>query len=84
MQELAGGPLSRHGSKSVQRRKAASAAFVEQLRNALALFLVERRDKPFPKALLRPVPDAADKTFKHTDARQQHLVDDKPRRAALY
>ena len=83
MQELARGPLGWHGAQSIQGREAAVVAFVEQLRNALALFLIESGDQPFPKTLLRPVPDAAHKTFKDTDARQQHLVDDKPRRDAL-
>ena len=83
MQEFAGGPLGRHGSQGVQRSEAAFAAFIEQLGNALALFVVESRDKPFPKTLLRPVPDAADKAFEDADARQQHLVDDEPRRGAL-
>ena len=83
MQELAGGPLGRHGSQSVQRSEAAFAAFIEQLGNALALLVVESGNKTFPKTLLRAVPDAADKTFEDADARQQHLVDDKPRRGAL-
>jgi len=56
MQKLAGGPLGRHGSQSVQRSKAAFATFVEQLGNALTLFLIESRDKSFPKALLRAIP----------------------------
>jgi hypothetical protein len=55
----------------------------KQLGNAFALFVVESGNKTLPKTLLRPVPDAAHKTFKHTDARQQHLVDDKPRGGAL-
>ena len=83
MQELAGGPLGRHGPQGVQRSEAAFAAFIEQLGNALALLVVESRDKTFPKTLLRPVPDAADKAFEDADARQQHLVDDKPGRGAL-
>lgn len=78
MQEFAGGSLSRHGSQSVQRDKTGLAGFIEQLRNALALFLIESRNKSFPKTLLRAVPDAADKTFKDADAWQQHLVDDQP------
>ena len=83
MQELARGPLDRHPPQSVQGSEVAFAAFIEQLGNALALFVVESHDKPFPKTLLRPVPDAAHKTFEDADARQQHLVDDKPRRGAL-
>ena len=83
MQELAGGPLGRHGSQGVERSEAAFVAFIEQLGNALALLVVESRNKTLPKTLLRPVPDAADKTFEDADARQQHLVDDKPRCGAL-
>ena len=78
MQELAGGPLGRHGSQGVQRSEAAFAAFIEQLRNTLALFVVESGNETRPKTLLCPVPDAAHKTFEDADARQQHLVDDKP------
>ena len=83
VQEFAGGPLGRHGSQGVQRGEAAFVAFIEQLGNALALFVVESRNKTFPKTLLRPVSDAADKAFEDADARQQHLVDDEPRRGAL-
>ncbi len=83
MQELAGGPLGRHGSQGVERSEAAFVALIEQLGNAIALLVVQSRNKTLPKTLLRPVPDAADKTFEDADARQQHLVDDKPRRGAL-
>lgn len=83
MQEFTGGSLGWHGSQSVQRGEAAFVSFVEQLRNALALFLIERRDKTFPKTLLRPIPDAADKAFEDADARQPHFVDDQPGRGAL-
>ena len=84
MQELAGGPLGRHGSQGVERNETrVVASFIEQLGNALALFVIESRNKTFPKTLLRPVPDAAHKTFKDADARQQHLVDDKPGCSAL-
>ena len=83
VQEFAGGPLDRHGSQGVQRSEAAFAALIEQLGNALALFVVESSDKPFPKTLLRAVSDAAHKAFEDADARQQHLVDDEPRRGTL-
>ena len=83
MQELAGGPLGRHSSQRVERSEAAFVAFIEQLGNALALLVVESRNKTLPKTFLRAVPDAADKTFQDADARQQHLGDDKPRRGAL-
>ena len=43
----------------------------------------ESHDKPFPKTLLRAVSDSAHKAFEDTDPRQQHLVDDEPRRGAL-
>jgi hypothetical protein len=78
-----GGSLRRHGSQSVQRGKTGLVGFIEQIRNAFALLLTERRNKTFPKTLLCPVSDAAHKTFKDADARQQHLVDDKPRRGTL-
>ena len=83
VQEFAGGSLSRHGSQGVQRGEAAFVALIEQLGNALALFVVESGNKPFPKTLLRAVSDAAHKAFKDADARQQHLVDDQPGRGAL-
>ena len=57
--------------------------FIEQLRNALALFLVESGNKTFPKALLRPVADASDKALQNAHARQHHLVHDQPRRSPL-
>ena len=69
--------------KSIQRGKTGFAGFIEQLGNPLALFLIEGRDKTFPKTLLRAVPDAADKALKDADAQQKHLVDDQPGRGAL-
>jgi hypothetical protein len=83
MQEFAGRSLCRHGSQSVQSGKAGLAGFVEQLCNPLTLFLIESGNKTFPKALLRPVPDAADKAFKDADVGQKHLVYDQPGRGAL-
>ena len=83
LQEFAGGSLSWRGSQSVQRYKTGLTSFIKQLRNAFTLFLIESRDKTLPKALLRPVPNAADKAFKDADARQQHLVDDQPGHSAL-
>src|SRR6202011_5225170 len=77
-EKFTGRPLARHGSQAVQRGEPGLAVFVEQLRDALALFLVESGNKTFPKALLRPVADAADKAFKDAHARQHHLVNDKP------
>ena len=78
MQEFTGGALGWHGSQRVQRSKAVLAGFIEQLGNALALFVVESSNKTFPKTLLRAVPDAADKAFENAHAWQQHLVDDQP------
>jgi len=74
MQEFAGGSPSRHGSQSVQGGEAGLGVFIEQLRNAFALFLIESGNKTFPEAPLCPVPDAADKAFRDADARPQHLV----------
>src|SRR5689334_12161028 len=83
MQEFADGTLGRHGSQSIQCGKTGFASVIEQLRDAFALCRIERRDKPFPETLLRTIPDAADKSFKHARARQQHLIDDQPGRGTL-
>jgi hypothetical protein len=83
MQEFARGSSGRHGSQSVQRDKTGLADFIEQFCNALALLLIEKGDKTFPKTLLRAIPDAAHKTFKDADPRQQHLVHDQPGCGAL-
>ena len=56
MQEFAGRSLSRYGSQSVQRGKPGLAGFIEQLRNAFTLFLIESRNNTFPKTLLRSIP----------------------------
>ena len=82
-EKFTGRPLSWHGSQTVQRGEPGLAVFIEQLRNALALFLVESGNKTFPKALLRPVADASDKALQNAHARQHHLVHDQPRRSPL-
>jgi hypothetical protein len=78
MQELAGGPLCRHGSQGIEGCETRVAGFVEQPCDPSALLVVKSGNKTFPKTLLRAVPDAAHKAFKNADARQQHLVDDQP------
>ena len=82
-EKFTGRPMGRHGSQTVQRGEPGLAVFIEQLRNALALFVVERGNKTFPQALLRPVANAADKAFKDAHAWQHHLVDDQPRGGPL-
>ena len=82
-EQLAGGALCRHRPQRIQRGKAGRAGFVEQRGDPGTLLLVERCHQAFPEALLRPVPDAADKPFEDADTRQQHLVDDQPGRGPL-
>ena len=67
-------PLCRRGSEGIQGGKAGITGVIKQLCNPLTLLLIEGDNKPFPKTLLRPVPDSPAKAFKYAHTRQQYLV----------
>ena len=63
--------LCRHSvPRASSRQSPRRCFFIKQLRKSLMLLIVESGDKPFPEALLRVVPDAADKALEHVHPRK--------------
>ena len=77
-QEFSWRPLGGDGAQGVECGESGVFALVEQPGDTHALSLAETGNQMTPKPGARTISDAADHALQNGDARQEHLVGDKP------